>query len=120
MKIIAGAQLTRWGESGVYGFLPHLDSRPSAQILLQSITTEVRLLWIFIDIPSDICILSGSPADDLPPVRGSLPDGRLVRDRDHPVYGLDVACALPRIVSQGKSEDQVAQLPCVDDHREST
>lgn len=31
--------LTRFGESGVYGFLPHLDSRPSAQILLQSITT---------------------------------------------------------------------------------
>jgi hypothetical protein len=26
----------------VYGFLPHLDSRPSAQLLLQSITTEAR------------------------------------------------------------------------------
>lgn len=39
--------LTRWGESGVYGFLPHLDSRPSAQILLQSITTEARQQLIF-------------------------------------------------------------------------
>jgi hypothetical protein len=34
--------LTRWGEAGVYGFLPHLNSRPAAQILLQSITTEAK------------------------------------------------------------------------------
>lgn len=34
--------LTRWGESGVYGFLPHMDSRPAAQMLLQSITVEAR------------------------------------------------------------------------------
>ncbi|KAM0790551.1 hypothetical protein ACM66B_004420 [Microbotryomycetes sp. NB124-2] len=34
--------VTRWGESGVLGFLPHMDSRPNAQILLQSITTESR------------------------------------------------------------------------------
>jgi hypothetical protein len=30
------------GESGVYGFLSHLDSRPAATLLLQSITTEAR------------------------------------------------------------------------------
>ncbi|KAL7420270.1 hypothetical protein Q5752_005239 [Cryptotrichosporon argae] len=35
-------QLTRWGESGVYGFLSHLDSRPSANLLVQSIATEAR------------------------------------------------------------------------------
>lgn len=35
-------KLTRWGEAGVYGFLPHLNSRPAAQMLLQSITTEAR------------------------------------------------------------------------------
>ncbi|WWD22783.1 hypothetical protein CI109_107276 [Kwoniella shandongensis] len=40
-------RLTRWGESGVYGFLPHLDSRPSAQLLLQSISTEARQQMIF-------------------------------------------------------------------------
>ncbi|KAI1407909.1 ferritin-like domain-containing protein [Hypoxylon sp. FL1857] len=40
-------KLTRWGESGVYGFLNHLDSRESAQILLQSITTEARQQMIF-------------------------------------------------------------------------
>lgn len=34
--------LTRWGEAGVYGFLPHLTSRPMAQIMLQSITTEAK------------------------------------------------------------------------------
>ena len=39
--------LTRWGESGVYGFLPHLDSRPAAQLLLQSIATEARQQMIF-------------------------------------------------------------------------
>jgi len=40
-------KLTRWGESGVYGFLEHLDSRASAQLLLQSITTEARQQMIF-------------------------------------------------------------------------
>ncbi|OXG26218.1 hypothetical protein C360_06819 [Cryptococcus neoformans Bt15] len=40
-------RLTRWGEAGVYGFLPHMDSRPAAQLLLQSITTEARQQMIF-------------------------------------------------------------------------
>lgn len=40
-------KLTRWGESGVYGFLEHLDSRAAAQMLLQSITTEARQQMIF-------------------------------------------------------------------------
>ncbi|KAI3546321.1 hypothetical protein CSPX01_04400 [Colletotrichum filicis] len=40
-------KLTRWGESGVYGFLPHLNSGPAAQLLLQSITTEARQQMIF-------------------------------------------------------------------------
>ncbi|KAF5671190.1 rds1 [Fusarium heterosporum] len=40
-------KLTRWGESGVYGFLPHLNSRPAAQLLLQSITIEARQQMIF-------------------------------------------------------------------------
>jgi len=40
-------KLTRWGESGVYGFLEHLDSREAATLLLQSITTEARQQMIF-------------------------------------------------------------------------
>lgn len=40
-------KLTRFGESGVYGFIEHLDSRPAAQLLLQSITTEARQQMIF-------------------------------------------------------------------------
>ncbi|KIK71562.1 hypothetical protein GYMLUDRAFT_66753 [Collybiopsis luxurians FD-317 M1] len=40
-------KLTRFGESGTYGFIEHLDSRPSAQILLQSISTEARQQMIF-------------------------------------------------------------------------
>ncbi|KAI0476576.1 hypothetical protein GGR56DRAFT_481337 [Xylariaceae sp. FL0804] len=40
-------KLTRWGESGVYGFLNHLDSREAAQLLLQSISTEARQQMIF-------------------------------------------------------------------------
>lgn len=40
-------KLTRWGESGVYGFLEKLDSRDSATLLLQSITTEARQQMIF-------------------------------------------------------------------------
>ncbi|ORY84992.1 ferritin-like domain-domain-containing protein [Protomyces lactucae-debilis] len=41
------ARLTRWGESGVYGFLNRLDSRAAAQLLLQSIATEARQQLIF-------------------------------------------------------------------------
>ncbi|KAH7318085.1 ferritin-like domain-containing protein [Stachybotrys elegans] len=40
-------KLTRWGEAGVYGFLPHLNSGPAAQLLLQSITIEARQQMIF-------------------------------------------------------------------------
>ncbi|KAI0487716.1 hypothetical protein F4859DRAFT_525790 [Xylaria cf. heliscus] len=40
-------KLTRWGESGVYGFLNHLDAREVAQLLLQSISTEARQQMIF-------------------------------------------------------------------------
>ena len=35
-------KLTRWGESGVWGFLAHLDSREVASLLSQSIATEAR------------------------------------------------------------------------------
>ncbi|KAI0808804.1 hypothetical protein GGR55DRAFT_185467 [Xylaria sp. FL0064] len=40
-------KLTRWGESGVYGFLNHLDAREVGQLLLQSISTEARQQLIF-------------------------------------------------------------------------
>ncbi|KAH9859106.1 Rds1 protein [Lenzites betulinus] len=40
-------KLTSFGESGVYGFLEHLDSRPVASLLLESITTEARQQMIF-------------------------------------------------------------------------
>jgi len=35
-------KLTRWGECGVLGFINHLDSREAAQLLSQSIATEMR------------------------------------------------------------------------------
>ncbi|KAG0354825.1 ferritin-like domain-containing protein [Gamsiella multidivaricata] len=40
-------QLTRVGEAGVAGFLEHLDSRASAQLLLQTVTTEARQQMVF-------------------------------------------------------------------------
>lgn len=40
-------KLTRFGESGVYGFINHLDSREAGQLLLQSISTEARQQMIF-------------------------------------------------------------------------
>ena len=40
-------KLTRFGESGVYGFLGHLDSREAATLLTQSITTEARQQMVF-------------------------------------------------------------------------
>lgn len=40
-------RLTRWGESGVLGFLSHLTARPTAQLLVQSITTESRQQMAF-------------------------------------------------------------------------
>lgn len=47
MLILTRVQLTRFGESGVYGFLEHLDSRASANLLLESIATEARQQMIF-------------------------------------------------------------------------
>ncbi|KAF2473287.1 uncharacterized protein BDR25DRAFT_387447 [Lindgomyces ingoldianus] len=35
-------KLTRWGESGVWGFINHLDAREVGQMLSQSIATEAR------------------------------------------------------------------------------
>ncbi|RDW80925.1 hypothetical protein BP5796_05623 [Coleophoma crateriformis] len=40
-------KLTRFGESGVWGFQAHLDSREVAQMLDQSIATEARQQMIF-------------------------------------------------------------------------
>lgn len=40
-------KITRSGESGVYGFLAHLDSREAATLLTQAITTEARQQLIF-------------------------------------------------------------------------
>lgn len=45
--LLFSEELTRWGESGVYGFLPSLDNRANAQILLQSIATEARQQFAF-------------------------------------------------------------------------
>lgn len=36
------SRVTRWGESGVWGFINHLDSREVGQLLAQSIATEAR------------------------------------------------------------------------------
>lgn len=40
-------KLTRFGESGVYGFLEHLNAGDVGTLLLQSITTEARQQMIF-------------------------------------------------------------------------
>ncbi|KAI9370334.1 ferritin-like domain-containing protein [Aspergillus egyptiacus] len=40
-------RLTRYGESGVWGFLSHLDSREVSQLLSQSISVESRQQMIF-------------------------------------------------------------------------
>jgi len=40
-------KITRYGEAGVYGFLSHLDSRPAATLLTQSITVEARQQLVF-------------------------------------------------------------------------
>lgn len=40
-------KLTRFSESGVYGFLAHMDSRETATLLTQTITTEARQQLIF-------------------------------------------------------------------------
>ncbi|KKZ60873.1 hypothetical protein EMCG_04464 [[Emmonsia] crescens] len=40
-------KLTRNGEAGVYGFLPHLNSREAAAMLLRAVTTSARQHVIF-------------------------------------------------------------------------
>lgn len=40
-------KITRLGESGTFGFLEHLDSRASAALLLQAVSTESRQEMVF-------------------------------------------------------------------------
>jgi hypothetical protein len=47
LSLTCFSQLTRWGESGVYGFLEHLDCRSCAEIVLQSIAVEARQQMVF-------------------------------------------------------------------------
>ncbi|KAL4080342.1 ferritin-like domain-containing protein [Scleroderma yunnanense] len=58
-------KLTRWGESGVYGFLPHLDNRAPAELLLNSITTEARQQMAFRQLqglfPMAVWFIAGIP-----------------------------------------------------------
>jgi len=42
-----GQKLTRWGESLIYGYLPHLESREAEQILTQVVSTVARQQLIF-------------------------------------------------------------------------
>ncbi|KAI6046056.1 ferritin-like domain-containing protein [Pisolithus marmoratus] len=58
-------KLTRWGESGVYGFLPHLDNRAPAELLINSITTEARQQMAFRQLeglfPMAVWFVAGIP-----------------------------------------------------------
>ena len=58
-------RLTRFGESGVWGFINHLDSREVGQLLAQSIATEARQQQIFRQMsgltPMDVWFEAGWP-----------------------------------------------------------
>lgn len=58
-------RLTRFGESGVWGFINHLDSREVGQLLAQSIATEARQQMIFRQMsgltPMDVYFETGWP-----------------------------------------------------------
>ena len=58
-------RLTRFGESGVWGFINHLDSREVGQLLAQSIATEARQQMIFRQMsgltPMDVWFENGWP-----------------------------------------------------------
>lgn len=58
-------RVTRFGESGVWGFIAHLDSREVAQLLAQSISTEARQQQIFRQMsgltPMDVWFENGWP-----------------------------------------------------------
>ncbi|KAJ4408928.1 hypothetical protein N0V82_009583 [Gnomoniopsis sp. IMI 355080] len=78
-------KLTRWGESGVYGFLNHLDAREVGQLLLQSISTEARQQMIFRQFngqfPMPVWFETGIPQSWawtlLAPYISSCPEGTL-------------------------------------------
>ena len=58
-------RVTRFGESGVWGFINHLDSREVGQLLSQSIATEARQQNIFRQLsglnPMDVWFENGWP-----------------------------------------------------------
>jgi len=58
-------QLTRWGESGVWGFLSSMNSRDTAQLLSESIATEARQQMVFRQLtgafPMPVAFEPGTP-----------------------------------------------------------
>lgn len=87
------AQLTRWGESGVYGFLEHLNSRAAATLLLDSITTEARQQMIFRQFEGLFPMPVSSHKHDSSYAQQPYTD--LVRARHHAVDGVDSFATIP-------------------------
>ena len=111
-------QLTRFGESGVYGFLEHLDSRAAAELLLQSITTEARQQMIFRQFEGLFPMPVRAPPRS-PIMQFSLTSLGidLVHTRNHTIHGLDVALALHRQLPSRKSAHRLSKLPGIEHSR---
>lgn len=63
-------KLTRWGESGNWGFLSHLDSREVSTLLVQAEAVEARQQQIFRQWlglnPMPVSFIPGKPFSNLP------------------------------------------------------
>jgi hypothetical protein len=59
-------KLTRWGESGTWGFLSHLDSREVATLLVQAEAIEARQQMVFRQMlglhPMPVSFVPGKPS----------------------------------------------------------
>jgi hypothetical protein len=112
-------RITRVGESGVLGFLAHLDSRASANLISESITVESRqelvlrqMLGLF---PMPVCCLSMVFSVVLMIVSPAM-----VQPAHYTKYAMDPDGIVYCLVPSRESTDRVANLPRSQRHCEFT
>lgn len=112
-------KITRLGESGTLGFLPHLNSQAAAALINQAITTESRQEFAFRQF------------EGLFPVPVSLTRCYIVRCMlmalavlvhayHYSKHAMDFAGAVYHCMPCEESETDVAELPCAQCHGEHT
>jgi hypothetical protein len=112
-------KITRLGESGTLGFLPHLNAQAAAALINEAITTESRQEFAFRQFEGLFPVpVSNLWRGDYPPMDVHSLQIVLVHAFYHSKYAMDHACAVYHSVPCGESKAEVAELPRAEYHGE--